>query len=169
LRNDTVKPRSKRPSCSRVGLTDAAWRQIAPLLPKNGRKGKQWRDHRRVIDGILWRLRTGAPWRDVPERYGPWQTCYDRFVRWRQDGTWEMLLTRLQSEADPSGKLEWTASVASTVARAHQHSAGARRAPSKQDAKGGCDIREMRPSARVAVASPRRSISPAMVRGARSR
>src|SRR5215216_3344487 len=87
----------------------------------------------RVIDGIRWRLRTGAPWRDVPERYGPWQTCYDRFVRWRQDGTWEMLLTRLLSEADASGELEWTVSVDSTVARAHQHSAGARRAPSKQD------------------------------------
>src|SRR5215218_9935073 len=79
----------------------------------------------------------GAPWRDVPELYSPWQTCYDRFVRWRQDGTWEMLLTRLQSEAEASGELEWTVSVDSTVARAHQHSAGARRAPSKQDAKGG--------------------------------
>src|SRR5215216_4448821 len=71
----------------------------------------------------------GAPWRDVPELYGPWQTCYDRFVRWRQDGAWEMLSTRLQSEADASGELEWTVSVDSTVARPHQRSAGARRAP----------------------------------------
>src|SRR5215216_176522 len=74
----------------------------------------------------------GAPWRDVPELYGPWQTCYDRFVRWRQDGAWEMLSTRLQSEADASGELEWTVSVDSTVARPHQRSAGARWAPSSR-------------------------------------
>ena len=66
-------------------LTDRAWEQIEPLLPKNGRRGKQWQDHRRVINGILWKLRTGAPWRDLPSHYGPWQTCYDRFVRWRRD------------------------------------------------------------------------------------
>ncbi len=68
-------------------LTDGAWAQLRPLLPRNGRWGGQWRDHRQVINGILWRLRVGAPWRDVPARYGPWQTCYDRFVRWRRDGT----------------------------------------------------------------------------------
>src|SRR3712207_7502193 len=73
-------------------LTDAAWAVIAPLLPTNGRRGKQWKGHRTVINGILWKLRTGAPWRDLPERYGSWQTCYDRFVRWRRDGTWDRLL-----------------------------------------------------------------------------
>ncbi|PMB02707.1 hypothetical protein CEN49_24930 [Fischerella thermalis CCMEE 5273] len=57
-------------------LTDEVWATIEPLLPKNQpRRGKPWRDHRTVINGILWRLRTGAPWRDLPERYGPWQTC----------------------------------------------------------------------------------------------
>lgn len=117
--------------------TDAAWQQISPPLPKNGRKGKQWSDHRRVVGGILWRLRTGAPWRDVPECYGPWQTCYDRFVRWRRDGTWENLLSYVQAGADFAGELEWTVSVDSTVARAHQHSAGARKRPSIHDAKGG--------------------------------
>ena len=65
-------------------LTDAAWAVLAPLLPPGGKRGKPWQDHRRVINGILWKLRTGAPWRDLPERYGPWQTCYDRFVRWRR-------------------------------------------------------------------------------------
>ena len=59
-------------------LTDAAWAWIAPLLPANGRRGKQWRDHRTVINAILWKLRIGAPWRD-----GPWRTAYDWFVRWR--------------------------------------------------------------------------------------
>lgn len=57
-------------------LTDEAWARIAPLLPKNGRRGGRWRNHREVVNGILWKLRTGAPWRDLPERYGPWQTCY---------------------------------------------------------------------------------------------
>lgn len=154
---------------NRGELTDTAWRQIAPLLPENGRKGKQWRDHRRVINGILWRLRTGAPWRDVPECYGPWQTCYDRFVRWRRDGIWEMLLTRLQSEADAAGELEWTVSVDSTVARAHQHSAGARKRASVLDAKGGCSIQRMRQSARAVVASRRRSTSRATAKVARAR
>ena len=57
-------------------LTDGAWEHIVPLLPENGRRGKQWNDHRTVVNGILWKLRTGAPWRDLPERYGSWQTCY---------------------------------------------------------------------------------------------
>jgi transposase len=55
-------------------ITDRAWEQIEPLLPKEGgKRGGQWRDHRTVINGILWKLRTGSPWRDLPERYGPWQ------------------------------------------------------------------------------------------------
>src|SRR5215211_6855694 len=64
-------------------ITDRAWRQIEPLLPEYGQSGGQWRDHRTIINGILWKLRTGSPWRDLPERYGPWQTCFDRFNRWR--------------------------------------------------------------------------------------
>ena len=70
----------------RSELTDEAWEHIAPLLPENGRRGKQWKDHRTIINGILWKLRTGAPWRDLPERYGSWQTCYDQLrplaARW---------------------------------------------------------------------------------------
>src|SRR5918998_1106653 len=108
-------------------LTDAAWARIAPLLPGNGRCGGQWRDHRAVIDGILWRGRTGAPWRDLPERYGPWRTVYDRFVRWRRDGTWDRLLAEVQTKADAVGEVEWEVSVDSTAVRAHQHAAGARK------------------------------------------
>jgi transposase len=59
-------------------LTDAAWVQLEPLLPANGARGGQWKDHRPVINGILWKLRTGAPWRDLPARYGPHQACADR-------------------------------------------------------------------------------------------
>jgi transposase len=124
-------------------LTDHAWAKIAPLLPCNGRRGDlrdrgsigQWQDHRRVINGVLWRVRTGTPWRDVPARYGPWQTCYDRFVRWRRDGTWDRLLAHAQTNADAVGELEWVISVDSTSVRAHQHAAGARRRPARADAK----------------------------------
>ena len=121
----------------REELTDKAWKQIEPLLPKNGRRGRQWQDHRRVINGILWKVRTGAPWRDLSSRYGPWQTCYDRFSRWRRDGTWDRLLARAQTKSDAVGELEWEVSVDATTARAHQHAAGARREPGHQDAKRG--------------------------------
>jgi transposase len=92
-------------------LTDEAWARIAPLLPENGRRGGRWRDHREVVNGILWKLRTGAPWRDLPERYGPWQTCYDRFSRWRRDGTWDRLLADAQTKTDAVGEVEWLVSV----------------------------------------------------------
>ena len=116
----------RKAAVRRSELTDGVWERTAPLLPENGRRGKQWKDHRTVVTGILWKLRTGAPWRDLPERYGSWQTCYDRFVRWRRDGTWDRLLARAQTKSDAVGKVEWEVNVDSTVARAHQHAAGAR-------------------------------------------
>ncbi|GGR10289.1 hypothetical protein GCM10010219_13670 [Streptomyces netropsis] len=76
---------------------------------------------------MLWRLRTGAPWRDLPERYGPWQTAYERFARWEADGTWTKLLEHVQVRDDAVGRVEWTVSVDSTINRAHQHAAGARK------------------------------------------
>jgi transposase len=128
-------------------LTDGAWAQLAPLLPRNQRRGGRWRDHRRVINGILWKLRTGAPWRDLPERYGPWQTCYDRFVRWRRDGTWDRLLAQAQTKSDAVGELEWVVSVDSSSVRAHQHAAGARKRPADADTKGGRSVTRPRRSA----------------------
>lgn len=86
-------------------------------------------DRRRTINGILWVLRTGAPWRDLPERYGPWPTAANTFYRWRQAGVWARVLAELQRRADTRGRLDWTLHhVDSTVVRAHQHAAGARRA-----------------------------------------
>jgi transposase len=126
-------------------LTDKAWERIAPRLPKNGRRGAQWKDHRKVINGILWKLRTGAPWRDVPSRYGPWQTCHDRFVRWRRDGTWERLLTHAQTKSVAVGYWEGVVSVDSSVVRAHQHAGGARHDRSQGDEKGGSNILRRRP------------------------
>lgn len=118
-------------------LTDRAREQIAPLLPENGGRGGRWEDHRTVVDGILWKPRTGAPWRDLPERYGPRRACYDRFVRRRRDGTWERPLAHAQTKADAVGEVEREVGVDSTVVRAHQHAAGARGRPSRRDEEGG--------------------------------
>ena len=89
----------------------------------------------------------GAPWRDLPERYGPWQTCYDRFVRWRQDGTWDRLLAHVQTKSDAVGELEWSISVDSSSVRAHQHAAGARKQAGRADRKRGSAMTRSRRSA----------------------
>jgi transposase len=83
-------------------LTDQVFTGVQPLLPANSRRGKPWRDHRQVLGGILWKLHTGRPWRDVPERFGPWQTCYSRLRRWQADGSWPRIWALLAAE-DSSG------------------------------------------------------------------
>lgn len=113
---------------ARGDLSNEKWATLAPLLPPehSGKKGHPYQPHRQVINGILWRLRTGAPWRDIPARYGPYQTCYDRFVRWRRQGLWLKILQALQADQDEQGKLDWQTSCADgSVIRAHQHAAGA--------------------------------------------
>lgn len=72
---------------ARHELTDQQYARLEPMLPLNGERGGQWKDHHTLLNAMLWRLRTGAPWRDVPPSYGPWQTVYDRFNRWSSDGT----------------------------------------------------------------------------------
>ena len=107
-------------------LTDSAWAVIEPLLPERSR-GRPWKDHRRVINGILWVLATGVAWRDAPERYGPWQTLYDRFVRWTGDGTWERILAALLSEMEQRGQIDWELfCIDGTSIRALKAAAGAR-------------------------------------------
>jgi transposase len=110
-------------------LTDAAWAQLAPLLPpQKPRTGRPAKPHRTVVEGILWALRTGAPWRDLPERFGPWHTVASRFYRWAAAGVWDRILATLQRRADLAGALDWrTHYVDGTVIRAHQHAAGARK------------------------------------------
>ncbi|WP_442806220.1 IS5 family transposase [Streptomyces sp. NBC_01317] len=110
-------------------LSDAEWERLRPFLPvSNGRCGR-WRDHRQVIYGILHRVRTGVHRRDLPERFGPWKTVYERHRLWSADGTWERLLRQVQAAADAAGEIDWDVSVDSTSVRAHQHAAGARTAP----------------------------------------
>jgi hypothetical protein len=82
-----------------------------------------------VIDGILHRVRTGVQWRDLPERFGPWKTVYERHRLWSADGTWERLLQQIQAAADAAGEIDWDVAVDSTIVRAHQHAAGARTEP----------------------------------------
>lgn len=113
----------------RGDLTDFQWERLRPLLPlSNGRCGR-WRDHRQVINGVLYRIRTGVQWRDLPEHYGPWKTVHERHRRWSADGTWELLLQRVQAEAGAADNIDWDVSVDSTSVRAHQHAAGARLSP----------------------------------------
>lgn len=98
-------------------LTDEEWGIIAPLLP-NKPRGVARVDDRRVINGILWRFRTGAPWRDVPERYGPRTTLYSRFTRWRAAGVWDRLLAAVSAAYDGDIVM-----IDSSRVRVHQHGA----------------------------------------------
>jgi len=106
---------------SRYDLTDFEWRVIAPLLP-NKPRGVPRVDDRRVLNGIFWVLRSGAPWRDLPERYGPRTTCYNRFVRWRRAGVWDRLMDAITEAYD--GDIQM---IDSTSIRAHQQAATAKR------------------------------------------
>lgn len=113
----------------RFELSDEQWDQIAPLLPpQRPSTGRPAEDHRRVVNGMLWVLRTGAPWADLPARYGSPGTVSCRFYRWRQAGVFDRVLRCLQARADGRGALDWDLHfVDATVVRAHQHAAGARR------------------------------------------
>jgi transposase len=112
----------------RHDLTDAQWAVLEPLLPPSKKPGRPptW-TKRQLIDGIRWRTRAGAPWRDIPECYGSWAAAYAVFRRWQRDGTWARILTALQTLADAAGRITWDVSVDSSIARAHQHAAGARK------------------------------------------
>ena len=129
-------------------LSDGQWARLAPLLPPQHRsgRGRPAKDHRVIVNAILWRLATGAPWRDLPERYGSWRTVYSRFRRWQQTGVWDRVLAALQQQADAAGELDWSLHfLDGTTVRAHQHAAGAK--------KGAVTT----PSAAPEVASPRSS------------
>jgi transposase len=116
------------PVTRRFDLTDGQWAVLARLLPQPKRSGRPslW-SKRQLIKGIRWRIRVGAPWRDMPTHYGSWRAAYALFRRWQREGTWQRVLTALQALADAQGQITWDVSVDSTTARAHQHAAGARK------------------------------------------
>jgi transposase len=91
----------------RYELSDQQWELLAPFFPRRSRKrGGQWRDDRTILNGIFWRFHSGAPWRDLPRRYGPWQTVYDRFNKMRKSGLLERILRRLQLRLNEAGLID---------------------------------------------------------------
>ena len=104
-------------------LTDSQWQRIAPLLPSAaGHSGRPYSsDHRTTVEGILWIARTGAPWRDLPERFGKWNTVYQRFRRWTRSGVFDRIFTEI---ADSDADLD-VAMIDGTFVKVHQHAAGA--------------------------------------------
>ena len=123
----------------RGALTNAQWERLQPLLPLHKPPtGRPAADHRRILNGMLWILRTGAPWHDVPERYGPWRTVASRFYRWRKAGIFQHLFDTLKQQADAAGQLDWDVHfIDSTVVRAPQHAAGAKKGIPTPKRSGG--------------------------------
>src|SRR3569833_1787936 len=113
----------------RGDLTDQQWQWLELLLsPEKPRTGRPNEDHRQILNGILWIHRTGAPWRDLPRRYGPMGPVSSRFSRRRQAGIWQRILSDLQAQAEQRGEINWDLHfVDACIVRAHQHAGGARR------------------------------------------
>jgi len=127
---------------SRDVVSDEAWALIGPLFPKVKATGGPPVDRRTVVEATAWRFRTGAPWRDVPERLGNWNTIYRNFNRWADAGVWAQVLEKVQSLAQQQGDLDWVVSIDSTIVRVHQHGATLPRA-----AGGSVELQEVRTGA----------------------
>lgn len=127
-------------------LTDQEWELVHPLLPpRTARTGRKPSDPRLMLDGIFWNLRTGAPWRDLPERFGPWQTVYDHFRSWRKAGAFDKIFQALQVRLDREGKIDWDLwCIDGSSVRASRASAGA-------DKKASGVTRRSRPTTRWAA------------------
>ena len=123
----------------RTQLDDRQWAKVATFLEGERGAGRPPLDDRRFVEAVLWWRRTGVPWRDLPDEFGPWKTVFNRFDRWSKNGKWDRLLGAVRADVDD----EWH-SVDSTINRAHQHAAGG---------KGG--RRARRSASRVAGRQPR--------------
>ncbi len=134
-------------------LSDHQYEQIEDLLPTNGQRGGQWKDHRTMIDGILWALSDGGRWRNLPAEFGPWQSVYDRFRSWTRRGLWDKILRRLQARKMHAGDIDWELfCIDGSVVRAHQSAAGASKKNSRPES-----LRTM-PSAAAKAGSARNCI-----------
>lgn len=115
----------------RYELSDDGWSRIVPLLPTQKRGGK-WADHRTLLNGMFWVLNSGAQWRDMPERYGHWETVYGRYRRWTREGLFDKILNALHVSLDEDGRIDWSVfDVDGSNIRAHRSAAGASRASKK--------------------------------------
>ena len=104
-------------------LTNGMWSKLSPLLPpETGRQGPIAKDNRLMVEGMLWKMRTGSPWRDLPPEFGPWESVYTRFNRWNRRGVWREVMKALQAEV----VWEWLF-MDSTAVKAHQHAHGAKK------------------------------------------
>ena len=110
-------------------VTDEQWALIEDMFPRNGQgPGRPWNDHRTTVNAMFWILSTGAPWRDLPGRFGPWQSAYDRFNTYTKDGTLDRMVARLQMELDQNGEIDWELfCVDGSSVRAHRSAAGAKK------------------------------------------
>src|SRR5262245_63569157 len=127
----------------RKELTNTQWERLQPLLPpQKPQTRRPALDHRRILNGILWRRRTGAPWRDWPARYGAWSTVASRCYRWRKAGIWPRLFEAVQQQGDAAGTINWALHyVEGPIVRAHQHAAGSPRGAEAEAVgrrQGGC-------------------------------
>jgi transposase len=105
----------------RYDLTDFEWSVVEPLLPMD-RRGPKPRNNRQILNGMFYILRTGCPWRDLPERYGPYTTVYNRFNRWRKAGIWDRMMDAIVKAHD--GKVQM---IDSSIVRVHQHASGVKK------------------------------------------
>jgi putative transposase len=129
-------------NCGKADNRETPVKRAHPLLPDRGERGREIEDKRRTVNGILWVLRTGAPWRDMPERYDNWNSVFVRFTRWSKLGVWDAAFETLASLGPPADEEH---AIDSTIVRAHQHAAGV---------KGGIKIRK-RSAARAADSRPK--------------
>ena len=125
MSNYNAEVKSMAAVIRRYEITDEEWEQIKPYIPEEqeaGSRGRPSKDSRTMLNGIFWILRSGAAWRDLPERYGPWQTVYKRFVKWSEAGIFEKIFKDLATDADMQD-----ISIDSTCIKAHKSSAGAKK------------------------------------------
>ena len=133
---------------ARYELTDEEWNLLKGLFPTQKRGGK-WNDHRITLNGMLWILRSGAPWRDLPERYGKWKSVYHRFNRWRGEGLFDRILKALRIRLDKQGKIDWDlwlvdgSNVRASRAAAGAAKKGARTRPRTRRPRAGPQPRRM--------------------------